>query len=205
MMTFTERLNRAMHEGGFSQGSLAKAVGMAQSSVWKLTSGTATRTTRLVDIARVLGVRPEWLSDGKEPMREEENTEPKKNNIATVEYTGMFLVDIYEENTPTGERVVIPNLVESNTCKAYRLKMSSGCSEAPAGTIIVIDTNETAGTDDLVYARVNSTLSVYRFAQGGSHGFLSVDNTRIPLIDIGRMDVEIFGVVVFIFRNMKHH
>ncbi|MEG2265028.1 XRE family transcriptional regulator [Hafnia paralvei] len=68
-MTFSERLDKAMKESGYTQGSLAKAVGMAQSSVWKLVSGGAQGSRRLVDIARVLGVRPEWLADGSEPMR----------------------------------------------------------------------------------------------------------------------------------------
>ncbi|PHM65623.1 helix-turn-helix domain-containing protein [Xenorhabdus sp. KJ12.1] len=203
-MTFTERLNRAMHEGGFSQGSLAKAVGMAQSSVWKLTSGTATRTTRLVDIARVLGVRPEWLSDGKGAMREEENNKIDQTAIEVVEYKGLFGVEIYDGDTPTGEQIMIPNLVESSTCKAYRLQVNSGCSEAPAGTIIVIDSNETAGTNDLVYARVNKILSVYKFVQGGTHGYLSVDDNRVPLVDVGNSSVEVLGVVVYLLRNMKH-
>ncbi|MBD2786250.1 helix-turn-helix domain-containing protein [Xenorhabdus sp. DI] len=203
-MTFTERLNRAMREGGFSQGSLAKAVGMAQSSVWKLTSGTATRTTRLVDIARVLGVRPEWLSDGKEPMRAEGNNESGTDIVEVIEYKGMFPVDMYDGDVPTGDQIMIPDLVESSTCKAYKLHVNSGCAEAPAGATIVIDSNETAGTNDLIYARVNKVLSVYRFVQGGSHGFLSVDDSRVPLIDIGNPDVEVFGVVVYIFRNMRH-
>ncbi|OTA14204.1 peptidase [Xenorhabdus vietnamensis] len=203
-MTFTERLNRAMHEGGFSQGSLAKAVGMAQSSVWKLTSGTAIRTTRLVDIARVLDVRPEWLSDGKGSMRAEESNDPECNDIEFIEYKGMFPVDMYEGNEPTGDQIMIPNLVESKTCKAYKLHVNSGCSEAPAGTIIIIDSNETAGTNDLVYARVNKVLSVYKFVQGGSHGYLSVDDNRVPLVDIGNPDVEVLGVIVFLLRNMKH-
>ncbi|MEQ1965385.1 helix-turn-helix domain-containing protein [Xenorhabdus khoisanae] len=203
-MTFTERLNRAMHEGGFSQGSLAKAVGMAQSSVWKLTSGTATRTTRLVDIARVLGVRPEWLSDGKGPMRAEGSDESESNAIEFVEYKGMFPVDMYEGDIPTGAHIMIPDLVESKTCKAYKLHVNSGCAEAPAGAIIVIDSNESAGTNDLIYAKVNKVLSVYRFVQGGTHGFLSVDDNRVPLINIDNPDVEVFGVVVYVFRNMRH-
>lgn len=35
-MSFSERLDRAMNEAGYTQGKLAKAVGMAQSSVNKL-------------------------------------------------------------------------------------------------------------------------------------------------------------------------
>lgn len=53
-----------MKATGHTQGSLARAVGMAQSSVWRLTSGGASGTKKLFKIAKVLGVNPEWLSDG---------------------------------------------------------------------------------------------------------------------------------------------
>lgn len=68
-MTFADRLNAAMKETGFTQASLADAVGMAQPSVWKLTSGITKNTRKLYEISRVLGVRPEWLSSGEGPMR----------------------------------------------------------------------------------------------------------------------------------------
>lgn len=68
-MDFSQRLQLAMNEAGFTQGSLAKAVGMAQSSVFKLLNG-ANGSRKTVDIANVLGVRPEWLSNGIQPMRD---------------------------------------------------------------------------------------------------------------------------------------
>lgn len=68
-MTFSERLKLAMDEGGFTQGSLAEAVGMAQPSIWKLVSGGAKASKKTIQIANVLGVRPEWLSEGAGPMR----------------------------------------------------------------------------------------------------------------------------------------
>lgn len=67
-MTFADRLNAAMKDAGLNQVSLAEAVGMAQPSVWKLTSGITKNTRKLFEIAKVLGVRPEWLSAGEEPM-----------------------------------------------------------------------------------------------------------------------------------------
>lgn len=67
-MTFSDRMKFAMNRAGHTQGSLAKAVGMAQSSVWKLTSGDAKGSRRIVEIARVLNVRPEWLAEGVDPM-----------------------------------------------------------------------------------------------------------------------------------------
>lgn len=70
-MTFADRLNAAMKEAGFTQASLADAVGMAQPSVWKLTSGITKHTRKLYEISRVLGVRPEWLSSGDGPMRDD--------------------------------------------------------------------------------------------------------------------------------------
>lgn len=67
-MDFSQRLQLAMNEAGFTQGSLAKAVGMAQSSVFKLLNG-ANGSRKTVELANVLGVRPEWLSNGIQPMR----------------------------------------------------------------------------------------------------------------------------------------
>ncbi|MFT4463635.1 MAG: XRE family transcriptional regulator [Sodalis sp. (in: enterobacteria)] len=68
--TFADRLNLAMKEGGYTQASLGEAVGMAQPSVWKLTSGKSNSTRKLIEISRVLNVRPEWLATGRGVMRE---------------------------------------------------------------------------------------------------------------------------------------
>ena len=65
--TYSARLVEAMKEAGFTQASLAKAVGMSQSSIWKLTSGAASGSRKTVQLSQVLGVRPEWLSSGEGP------------------------------------------------------------------------------------------------------------------------------------------
>lgn len=62
-MNFSERLDLAMKQAGISQGKLAKAVDMAQSSVNKLLNG-ANGSRKTVEIAKVLGVSAEWLSTG---------------------------------------------------------------------------------------------------------------------------------------------
>ncbi|MRT01912.1 helix-turn-helix domain-containing protein [Ewingella americana] len=99
-----------MKESNYTQGSLAKAVGMAQSSVWKLVSGGAQGSRKLVDIAKVLGVRPEWLADGSGPMRAEggkfhhpESTVPPEG-----EWVG---VKVWDKDTPLDEdEVEVPFL-----------------------------------------------------------------------------------------------
>lgn len=54
-----------------SQGALAKASGVAQPTIWRLTSGNARGSTKIVEIANALGVRSEWLSTGVGPMRDD--------------------------------------------------------------------------------------------------------------------------------------
>ncbi|WP_145590289.1 XRE family transcriptional regulator [Yersinia aleksiciae] len=109
-MTFADRLNLAMKEGGFTQGSLAEAVGMAQPSVWKLTSGKASSSRKSVQIARVLGVRPEWLSEGIEPMRED-GVKPY-NPESTIPHESQWGgVEVWDKDTPLrDDEVEVPFL-----------------------------------------------------------------------------------------------
>lgn len=107
MKTLADRLNHAMDEAGFSQAQLANAVSMAQPSVWKLTTGKASTSRKIVQIANVLGVRPEWLSTGTGPMREEahhpNSTIPPESEWGTV--------DAWDSKTPLpSDEVEVPFL-----------------------------------------------------------------------------------------------
>ncbi|MEL0577021.1 helix-turn-helix transcriptional regulator [Pectobacterium punjabense] len=81
-MNFSDRLKRAMSEAGYTQGSLAKAVGMAQSSVNKLLKGAA-GSRKTVEIASVLNVSPEWLATGSGGMKKD-NQVPDSGQWGTV-------------------------------------------------------------------------------------------------------------------------
>lgn len=67
--TFADRLNLAMRESGVNQPTLAEAIGIKQPSVWKMTTGKTQNPRKLLEISKVLNVRPEWLSSGEGPMR----------------------------------------------------------------------------------------------------------------------------------------
>ncbi|WP_159336683.1 XRE family transcriptional regulator [Erwinia rhapontici] len=109
-MTFSERLALAMKEGDITQGALAEAVGMAQPSVWKLVSGGAKGSKRSVDIARVLGVRPEWLSSGDGPMRLD-GQEPVRLEAASKD--GIYRVDVLDLKVSAGPgRYMLSDVVE---------------------------------------------------------------------------------------------
>ncbi|MEC5505806.1 helix-turn-helix domain-containing protein [Klebsiella oxytoca] len=192
-----DRLLKAMKEGGFTQKSLAEKVGLGQTMISKLTSGKSSGSSKIVEIAKVLNVRAEWLSDGSGPMRE---TEQKPVFV----YEALFPVDVYnEDDQETGLVLQVPEMVKSDACKAYQLKENSGCAEAPEGTYIVVDSSETPGNNDLVYAEIMGKRNVYRFVLGGSTNFLSVDDPRVPLESVTSEHVSVLGVVVFLLRRTK--
>lgn len=108
-MTFADRLNAAMRECGHTQASLAEAIGMAQPSVWKLTSGVTKNTRKLYEIAKVLGVRPEWLADGELPMHSEVSGSaqikiPKEERLADPDY---YRVDVLDVQASAGDGYLV--------------------------------------------------------------------------------------------------
>lgn len=71
MNNLAERTKKARKEAGLSQAELAKAIGTGQSTIASIENGRNQGSGFLVDIARVLGVRPDWLASGREPMRDD--------------------------------------------------------------------------------------------------------------------------------------
>lgn len=63
--TIGSRIKAKRREAGMSQAELAKRVGLTQSAIAMLESGRRQKTRELVEIARVLGVSPAYLSSGK--------------------------------------------------------------------------------------------------------------------------------------------
>ncbi|CAB4159800.1 HipB Predicted transcriptional regulators [uncultured Caudovirales phage] len=64
MDTLSSRLREARKAKGLSQTELAKAAGVAQSTVGNIESGDRDGASSLAAIAEALGVRYRWLRDG---------------------------------------------------------------------------------------------------------------------------------------------
>lgn len=107
--TLADRLNMAMEQSGMSQGALAKASGVAQPTIWRLTSGNARGSTKIVEIANALGVRTEWLSTGDGPMRfdDQQPIIPAKKSGADV-----FRIDVLDLSVSAGDGAVNNEFVE---------------------------------------------------------------------------------------------
>lgn len=97
--TLADRLSQAMEMTGMSQGALAKASGVAQPTIWRLVSGNAKGSTRIVDIANALGVRPDWLSSGEGEMSEE-GQKPTPKQVPNE--AGVYRVDVLDITVSAG-------------------------------------------------------------------------------------------------------
>ncbi len=182
LRTLADRLNFAMYEMGMSQAQLAKAANMAQPTIWRIASGNARGTTKIVDLANALGVTPEWLSSGVGPMR----AENKKPSIPPKSEWGK--IEPWDEHTPlSDDEVEVPFLkdiefargtgkVISEDHNGLKLRFSKAtlrrigansdgsgvlCFPAtgnsmepiiPDGTTVAIDTNNKRIVDGKLYA-----------------------------------------------------
>jgi len=195
--TLAWRLNTAMTMMGITQGALAKASGVSQPTIWRLTKGEAEGSRKLVDIARALDINVEWLANGSGEMRGTAVSGPAdKIKSGTT-------VPVWDTSGKTSEQVSVPTGVKAKkSWRAYILDRNSGCAEATAGSIVIIDCDVPVESGDLVIALMNGRLSVYRYLEGPSNGCLPVDDPRLPAVELSG-DVLLIGGASFLIRDLR--
>lgn len=106
--TLAERLREARKAASMTQKTLGDAVGVSQAAIQKIETGRAAQTTKLLDIANALRVRPEWLSSGTGAMStdRESDKNPSRTN------PDVFRVDILDLSVSAGPGIVNQEFVE---------------------------------------------------------------------------------------------
>jgi len=178
-MNFSERLDLAMKQACVTQGGLAKAVNMAQSSINKLLNG-AHGSRKSVSIAQVLGVRPEWLATGIGPMREGEIAliEPANHRLPGDD---IFRVDVLDVSVSAGPGVTSKEFIEVLRSVEYRLEEAArmfGNRSAEQMRIINVRGDSMSGTiepGDLLFV----DISVTGFDGDGIYAFLYDDTSHV--------------------------
>lgn len=196
MKTIAERLKHAMHHAGdISQMGLAEAAGVSQPTIWKLLNGKTKKSKEIPNIAGALGVSLEWLATGKGEMFGGEQASSPRVNLSQ-------LVPVWDENGDTGDFITSPGSKPERSWRAYMMKRNSGIAEAPAGAIIVIDTDIEPGADDIVLAMMSGKVLAYRYVTGADgSGFLSVDDKRVPMAPISKE--SLIGVAIYVIRDLR--
>lgn len=111
-MTLAQRIKIAMTAANVTQSALAEKVGVSQAAIQKIASGKAKSSTKIVEIAAALGVRPEWLGEQNGPMKEIDSTtlgQHPDSNIGPESEWGS--VSTWDHNTPLpSDEVEVPFL-----------------------------------------------------------------------------------------------
>lgn len=141
-MGFSERLAQAMKNAGYTQGRLAKDVGMAQSSVNKLLKD-ASGSRKTVEIASVLGVRPEWLSTGEGEMASSGTREPAALYQVKPSLNGIYRVDVLDVKASAGPgSIVTSDFIETIRAIEYTTEQARALfGNRPATHVKVITVN----------------------------------------------------------------
>ncbi|EOC0350209.1 helix-turn-helix domain-containing protein [Cronobacter turicensis] len=191
MQSLKERLQFAMNETGFrSQTALAKAAGIQQSAVSKILNGTTEVSRSTGKLAAAMGISADWLINGTGSIYGN-SSEPMPR--VDVSHT----VKLYDANGFTGETIAWPKELPE-TCCAYVIQRDTGVSQAPGGSIVIVDTAIKPAANSLVAVKEDGYVTVYRSNKIGQKIFLSVDSDRLPMIEAGE-DVEILGVITQLF------
>jgi phage repressor protein C with HTH and peptisase S24 domain len=216
--TFADRLNRAMKDAGHSQASLGEAVGMSQPSVWKLATGRTQHTRKLYEISKALGVRPEWLADGVEPMRYDGQLPAERESKSN---SSSYRLEVLDVSVSAGPGVINNEFVEVlrsveyspddakrmfNGRKAEQIRIINVSGDSMSGTIepgdlLFVDISIRSFDGDGIYAFLyDETAHVKRLQKMKDKLIVISDNKIYPAwepIERDEMNrVFIFGKVI---------
>ncbi len=226
-MNFSERLAMAMSEQGVTQGRLAKAVGMAQSSVNKLLNG-ASGSKKVVEIASILNVNPEWLSSGTGNMRNSgtalsipDNSPDSDDSVYRVEVfdvevsagPGTFLVSDFVESVRAIEfsNELARSLFGNRPAEIVKMITVDGDSMSPtisAGDQIFVDISVRSFETDGIYTFVfGRTFHVKRLQMQGLKLAVISDNAIYKDWHINEDEEDQFFVMgkVLIHQSIKYN
>ncbi|GKK15724.1 TPA: helix-turn-helix transcriptional regulator [Klebsiella pneumoniae] len=175
--TLAERLREARKAADMTQKTLGDAVGVSQAAIQKIETGRAAQTTKLLDIAKALRVRPEWLSSGTGTMRADGDDDKKPSHINH----DVFRVDILDLAVSAGPGIVNQEFVEILRSVEYEpaeaRHMFDG-RKAESIRIINVRGDSMSGTiepGDLLFV----DISVKSFDGDGIYAFLYDDTAHV--------------------------
>lgn len=175
--TLAERLREARKAASMTQKTLGDAVGVSQAAIQKIETGRAAQTTKLLDIAKALRVRPEWLSSGTGAMRADGDDDKKPSHINH----DVFRVDILDLAVSAGPGIVNQEFVEILRSVEYApaeaRHMFDG-RKAESIRIINVRGDSMSGTiepGDLLFV----DISVKSFDGDGIYAFLYDDTAHV--------------------------
>lgn len=228
MSSFGDRLRHAMALRGLSQSALHRASGVPQSSISRGLDSDKP-PARVWDLANALGVRPEWLARGEEPM-EPDGPAARGAPASEIRFVAagepgdeMIDVPVLDIRVAAGpgnlvdaeavaERISIPavllrRIVEVDP-RHLVMVAAQGDSMEPTikeGELLVVDTSVHEVRDAGIYVVVmegEARVKRVQRARGGALLLLSDNPTYLPIEVDSRDEARIAGRVRSVWRSM---
>ena len=218
------RLRTARKEKGLTQPALAKEIGVTKSAISQWETGTTKSmdSSKLLALASILDVSPNWLSDGK--------GEKHTIGIATIKDASRGMT-VMQSNVTEGPditgRVPLISWVQAGSWaeiidnhhpgdaedwllttakvsnQAFALRVQGDSMTAPHGTsipegsIVIVDPNQHCNNGNIVVARLEDSMeaTLKKLVIDGNQKFLKPLNPAYPVIPING-NCQIIGKAV---------
>lgn len=205
MTTLASRLKFARIRAELTQPQLSECTGkggVSQQMISKLERGEATETAGIVKLAIALGVRPEWLAEGKGPMLQAESDQEPSSGPTVHGHVPLIswvrageaseAIDALELGH--GEAWIATTCPIHRHTYALRVEGDSMETKFPAGIIIVVEPELDPQPGDFVIAKNGGgEVTFKQLVKDGADWYLKPLNERYPIKPLG--DSQVIGVV----------
>ena len=206
-MTLGERLKKGRNKKDLTQAELATAVGIKQQAVQRIESGKVKSTGYIVQLARVLGVTPEWLALGEESHATLSIAEPvstyetsTKTGVPVLQWDDVKLIEQLPLKTQAQK-----NLPMSANAKIFALQVKDVSMQNQSfdgisfqkNDFIVIDAAKAPKVNDYVVAKLpdSAQLAFRQFVTDEKGAVLKALNAHYSSIRLTPA-IKVYGVVL---------
>ncbi|MBC8949340.1 MULTISPECIES: XRE family transcriptional regulator [Xenorhabdus] len=105
--SLSERLKLARTMAGMSQKNLGNAVGISQAAIQKIEAGLSQTSTKLIEIAKILNVSPDWLSTGDGDINQLSQNNESIKQFASETSTPTYTVKLLDIQASAGVGIMV--------------------------------------------------------------------------------------------------
>lgn len=202
----SENIKKRMREMKMTQIQLAEKAGVSQVTIHKLLTGKIINSSRIIDLAKALETRPEWLQYGVGEPKAEYTVD---TNIKTRMFPLISKQQAARWSKKTLERIhkkaIAWEITSSKpSSNAFWLNVTGDSMTAPSGISvpdgynILVDADKRAKNGDLVVAKriVDSQILFKQLIIDSGEKYLKPLNSNYKLIEIDDEYYKIIGVVI---------
>ena len=201
-----ENIRKRMREMKLTQIQLAEKAGVSQVTIHKLLTGKITNSSRIIDLAKALETRPEWLQYGVGEPKAEYTVDtniktrmfPLITNKQAARWSKKAIESIHKKaisweitsSKPSSNAFWLNVVGDSMTAQ-------SGLS-VPDGYNILVDVDKKAQSGDLIVAKrvADAQIIFKQLIIDAGEKYLKPLNSAYKLIEFDDEDYRIIGVVL---------